>query len=259
MASLTGKTALVTGATGGGIGFGIARHFLALGAAVVIHGRDQAQAAGAASALSPDSAACTGVSADLRDVAACRAMMQEAIGWKSGLDVLVNNAGMVDRGYLENAPVELWDDIMAVNLRAPFICLQEAVASMKMRGGGSIVNIGSVNAYIGAPKLGPYSVSKGGLMTLTRNAASALHRYKIRVNQLNVGWTLTENEDVVQKREGTRTDWLRDAIAIMPFGRLLTPHEIALAAAYFASDDSALITGAVLDMEQYPLGAPADW
>lgn len=259
MASLTGKTALVTGATGGGIGFGIARHFLSLGASVVIHGRDQAQAARAASELSPDSAACTGVSADLRDVAACRAMMQEAIGWKSGLDVLVNNAGMVDRGYLENAPVELWDDIMAVNLRAPFICLQEAVASMKTRGGGSIVNIGSVNAYIGAPKLGPYSVSKGGLMTLTRNAASALHRYKIRVNQLNVGWTLTENEDVVQKREGTRTDWLRDAIAIMPFGRLLTPHEIALAAAYFASDDSALITGAVLDMEQYPLGAPADW
>ena len=259
MASLTGKTALVTGATGGGIGFGIARHFLSLGASVVIHGRDQAQAARAASELNPDSAACTGVSADLRDVAACRAMMQEAIGWKSGLDVLVNNAGMVDRGYLENAPVELWDDIMAVNLRAPFICLQEAVASMKTRGGGSIVNIGSVNAYIGAPKLGPYSVSKGGLMTLTRNAASALHRYKIRVNQLNVGWTLTENEDVVQKREGTRTDWLRDAIAIMPFGRLLTPHEIALAAAYFASDDSALITGAVLDMEQYPLGAPADW
>jgi NAD(P)-dependent dehydrogenase (short-subunit alcohol dehydrogenase family) len=166
---------------------------------------------------------------------------------------------MVDRGYLESAPIELWDDIMAVNLRAPFICLQEAVASMKTRGGGSIVNIGSVNAYIGAPKLGPYSVSKGGLMTLSRNAASALNRYKIRVNQLNVGWTLTEAEDAVQKRQGTRTDWLADALAIMPFGRLLTPHEIALAAAYFASDDSALITGAVLDMEQYPLGAPADW
>jgi NAD(P)-dependent dehydrogenase (short-subunit alcohol dehydrogenase family) len=172
---------------------------------------------------------------------------------------LVNNAGIVDRGYLENAPVELWDDIMAVNLRAPFICLQEAVRSMKTRGGGSIVNIGSVNAYIGAPKLGPYAVSKGGLMTMTRTAASALNRYRIRVNQLNVGWTLTENEDAVQKREGTRTDWLGEAVSMMPFGRLLTPREIALAAAYFASDDSALITGSVLDMEQYPLGAPADW
>jgi NAD(P)-dependent dehydrogenase (short-subunit alcohol dehydrogenase family) len=258
MPSLNGKIALVTGATSG-IGFGIARHFLSLGAAVVVHGREQADAARAASELTADRSACTGVSADLRDVAACRAMTQAAIGWKGGLDVLVNNAGMTDRGYLENAPVELWDDIMAVNLRAPFICLQEAVASMKTRGGGSIVNIGSVNAHIGAPKLGLYSVSKGGLMTLTRNAAGALNQYKIRVNQLNVGWTLTEGEDAVQKRQGTRADWLRDAVAIMPFGRLLTPHEVALAAAYFASDDSALITGGVLDMEQYPIGAPADW
>ena len=258
MPSLTGKTALVTGATSG-IGFGIARHFLSIGASVVVHGRDQADAARAASELSTDSAACMAVSADLRDVAACRAMMRKAIGWQGGLDVLVNNAGMTDRGYLENAPVELWDEIMAVNLRAPFICLQEAVASMKTRGGGSIVNIGSVNAYIGAPKMGPYSVSKGGLMTMSRNAAAALNRYKIRVNQLNVGWTLTEGEDAVQKRQGTRPDWLRDALAMMPFGRLLTPHEVALATAYFASDDSALITGAVLDMEQYPLGAPADW
>ena len=129
MASLTGKTALVTGATW--IGFGIARHFLLLGASVVIHGRDQANAARAAAELGPDATASTAVSADLRDVAACRTMMQAAIAWKGGLDVLVNNAGMVDRGYLENAPVELWDDIMAVNLRAPFICLQEAVASMK--------------------------------------------------------------------------------------------------------------------------------
>ncbi len=258
MASLTGKTALVTGATSG-IGLGIARHFLALGAAVVVHGRDQADANDVAAQLSSDGAACIGVSADLRDVAACRTMMQAAIAWRGGLDVLVNNAGMVDRGYLENAPIELWDDIMAVNLRAPFVCLQEAVASMKTRGGGSIVNIGSVNAYIGAPKLGPYSVSKGGLMTMTRNAAAALNHYRIRVNQLNVGWTLTEGEDAVQKRQGTRSDWLGDAVAMMPFGRLLTPHEIALAAAYFASDDSALITGGVLDMEQYPMGAPADW
>ena len=258
MPSLTGKIALITGAASG-IGYGIAEHFATLGAAVIVHGHRDEGAQAAAARLQAAGCDSTAVAADLRDVGACRRMMDEAIAWKGGLDVLVNNAGMTDRGYLEDAAVELWDDIMAVNLRAPFICLQEAVTSMKTRGGGSIVNIGSVNAYVGAPKLGPYSVSKGGLMTLTRNAAGALNRYRIRVNQLNVGWTLTEGEDVVQKKQGTRSDWLADAVGIMPFGRLLTPREIAYAAAYFASDESALITGGVLDMEQMPIGAPVDW
>jgi NAD(P)-dependent dehydrogenase (short-subunit alcohol dehydrogenase family) len=150
--------------------------------------------------------------------------------------------------------------MMAVNLRAPFILMQEAVAAMKSRGGGSIVNIGSINAYIGQDNLCPYSVSKGGLMTLTRNAAAALARYRIRVNQLNVGWTLTEGEQRVKTvDEGRGPEWLQDAIATRPFGRLLSPQDIAYAAAYFASDDSACITGSVLDLEQFPIGAPGTW
>jgi NAD(P)-dependent dehydrogenase (short-subunit alcohol dehydrogenase family) len=143
---------------------------------------------------------------------------------------------------------------MAVNLRAPFLCLQEAVRSMKTRGGGSIVNIGSINAYVGLANLGPYSVSKGGLMTLTKNAAGALNRYRIRVNQLNVGWTLTEGEDRVQRADGKGAHWLDEAVSTRPFGRLLLPIDIAIPAAYFASDDSALVTGAVLELEQFPLG-----
>ena len=142
---------------------------------------------------------------------------------------------------------------------APLLLIQAAIPHMRARGGGSVVNIGSVNAYIGEPKLCPYSVSKGGLMTLTRNVAATLNRDRIRVNQINVGWTLTEGEDAVQKKQGTHGDWLGDAAKIMPHGRLLTPREIACAAAYFASDESALVTGGVLDMEQMPIGAPADW
>ena len=258
MGSLRDKVALVTGATSG-IGRGIAEHFAGLGAVVVIHGRDEAAGRQVVEGLRGEGHSAEFVSGDLRNVDACRHVVQFAVASCGGVDVLVNNAAMTTRAYLEDAPVELWDEIMAVNLRAPFLCLQEAVKSMKTRGGGSIVNIGSINAYIGAPKLGPYSVSKGGLMTMTRNAASALKGYRIRVNQLNVGWTMTEGEDRVQRKEGKHADWIADALATRPFGRLLTPQDIALAAAYFASDDGALITGSILDLEQEPLGAPADF
>ena len=150
---------------------------------------------------------------------------------------------------------------MAVNLRAPFILMQEAVTSMKARGGGSIVNIGSINAYIGRTKLGPYSVSKGGLMTLTRNAAHRVARHRIRVNQLNVGWTLTEGEERVKREEeGLGADWLEDAVKTRPFGRLL------LAAGHRprggvlrVGRERAAITGSVLDLEQFPIGAPGTW
>jgi NAD(P)-dependent dehydrogenase (short-subunit alcohol dehydrogenase family) len=258
MASLKDKVAFVTGATTG-IGRAIAEHFAALGAAVVIHGRNEAAGAAVVEALRAAGHEAAFVPGDLRDPEACRRVARFAAAWRGGLDVLVNNAASTARAALEDASLDFWDDMMAVNLRAPFICLQEAVKSMKTRGGGSIVNIGSVNAYIGAPRLGPYSVSKGGLMTMTRNAAGALKQYRIRVNQLNVGWTLTEGEDRVQRQSTSRTDWLADALATRPFGRLITPHEIAIAAAYFASDDSAVITGSVLDMEQEPLGAPLDF
>lgn len=255
MSDLANKVALVTGSTSG-IGRGIAEHFATLGARVVVHGRCEAQARDVAERLGRDAAF---VAADLADVDACRHVVRFTVERCGGIDVLVNNAAMTTRGCLEDAPVELWDAIMNVNLRAPFLCLQEAVKSMKARGGGSILNIGSVNAYIGEPKLGPYSVSKGGLMTLTRNAAATLNRHRIRVNQINVGWTLTEGEDRVKREEGKGADWLEQAIATRPFGRLLMPHDIAAAAAYFASDDSALVTGTVMDLEQYPVGAPPNW
>lgn len=258
MASLEHKIALVTGSSSG-IGRGIAEHFAALGARVVVHGREEEETRAVGDRLRSAGHDVVSIAADLADVEACRGVVRFTIEQYGGIDVLVNNAGSVARGYIEDASVEMWDAIMAVNLRAPFLCLQEAVKSMKVRGGGSIVNIGSVNAYIGEPKLGPYSVSKGGLMTLTRNAAASLNRYRIRVNQLNVGWTLTEGEERIKRAEGRGPEWLDEAIATRPFGRLLSPHDIALAAAYFASDDSALVTGAVTDLEQYPVGAPPNW
>jgi NAD(P)-dependent dehydrogenase (short-subunit alcohol dehydrogenase family) len=256
MASLTNKVALITGSTSG-IGRGIAEHFASLGARVVVHGRNEAEGREVASRLRRPGQEAEFVGGDLADVESCRRIVRSAVERFGGVDVLVNNAASTGRAYIEDAPVELWDFIMHVNLRAPFLCIQEAVKSMKARGGGSIVNIGSINAYIGEPKLGPYSVSKGGLMTLTRNAAAALNKYRIRVNQINVGWTLTEGEERVKREEeGKGDDWLAEAIATRPFGRLLAPYDVAVAAAYFASDDSAVVTGTVMDLEQFPVGAP---
>jgi NAD(P)-dependent dehydrogenase (short-subunit alcohol dehydrogenase family) len=258
MASLKGKIALVTGSTSG-IGKGIASHFLSLGASVIVHGPDLAGAQSIAESMRSGGLDVDAVAGDLRNVDACRQIVRDVVQRRGGLDILVNNAATVARASMEDATVDQWDTIMAVNLRAPFLLLQEAVKSMKTRGGGSIVNIGSINAYVGLPQLGPYSVSKGGLMTMTKNAALALGRHHIRVNQLNVGWTLTEGEDAVQRSDGKGPDWLKDAAKTRPFGRLLLPSDIAAAAAYFASDDSAVVSGAVIDVEQFPLGGLEPW
>ncbi|MFL6280920.1 MAG: oxidoreductase [Vicinamibacterales bacterium] len=257
MASLKGKIALVTGSTSG-IGKGIAAHFLSIGGSVVVHGPDLASAKSAADAMR-SGGDVDAVAGDLRNVDACRQIVRDVVSRRGRIDILVNNAATTARASIEDATVEQWDTIMAVNLRAPFLLMQEAVQSMKTRGGGSIVNIGSINAYVGLAQLGPYSVSKGGLMTMTKNAALALGRYRIRVNQLNVGWTLTEGEDAVQQSDGKGPNWLEGAVVTRPFGRLLLPADIAMAAAYFASDDSAVVSGAVIDVEQFPLGGLEPW
>ena len=258
MSTLADKVSVVTGSTSG-IGRGVAEHFASLGSNVVVHGRDRADGLETVRRVKAAGREAEYVDGDLTREDVCRSLIRFAVERFGGLDILVNNAADTGRGDLEHIPVARWDTIMAVNLRAPFILLQESIAPMRARGGGSIVNIGSVLAYVGEPKLGAYSVSKGGLMTLTKNAASLLNRDRIRVNQINVGWTLTEGERRVKREEeGKNDDWIAQAIATRPFGRLLAPIDIAYAAAYFASDESGCVTGSVLDLEQYPPGALAN-
>ena len=258
MPTLPSKVAIVTGSTSG-IGKGIATYFAELGASVVVHGTNRAHGDALAADLQGRGARAIFVAANLADADDCQAIVSEAVHAFGRVDVLVNNAADTTRGTIETVPIATWDRILDVNLRAPFILTQAVIPHMRSQGGGSIVNIGSVNAYIGEPKLCPYSVSKGGLMTLTKNAASYLNQYRIRVNQLNVGWTLTEGEHRVKLLEGKGENWLEEAVATRPFGRLLSPLDVAYVAAYFASDESACITGSVMDMEQYPVGAPPNW
>jgi NAD(P)-dependent dehydrogenase (short-subunit alcohol dehydrogenase family) len=256
--SLAGQVAVVTGSTQG-IGGGIALKLAEAGAQILVHGRDSQRAGGERIVAAIEAAGSQAllVTGDLRDESHCRSIVRNALSRFGRVDILANNAGVVYRGTIEDTSTELWDDIFDINLRAPFLLCQEAVRHMKDRQSGCIVNIGSVNAYCGLKRLLPYSASKGALMTFTKNLANYLTRYRIRVNQINPGWVLTEGEHhTVSVIEGKGENWLEDAVKTRPFGRLLLPADIANAVLFFATNE--LISGAVLDYEQLPFGAPSD-
>jgi NAD(P)-dependent dehydrogenase (short-subunit alcohol dehydrogenase family) len=164
---------------------------------------------------------------------------------------------VVHRSDLEDTSTELWDEIFAVNIRAPFLICQDAVRHMKERKSGCIVNIGSRNGYCGGKRLLPYSASKGAVTTFTKNLANSLSKYRIRVNQLNPGWTLTEGErHVIGVIEGKGDNWLEGAGRTRPAGRLLLPTDVAKGVLFFVTNE--MISGAVLDFEQFPFDAPAE-
>jgi NAD(P)-dependent dehydrogenase (short-subunit alcohol dehydrogenase family) len=143
---------------------------------------------------------------------------------------------------------------VAIDLKAPFLLIQAALPHFRKQGTGRVLNVGSINGYCGERNQLAYSVCKGGLITMTRNLADAHGVEGIRVNQLNVGWTLTPNEFALKMKEGLPNDWPnRVSRTLAPSGRLLSPEDIAWAAVYFLSDEAALINGAVLDVEQYPV------
>jgi NAD(P)-dependent dehydrogenase (short-subunit alcohol dehydrogenase family) len=257
--ALTGRAALVTGSTSG-IGKGIAFQLAALGASVIVSGRAEDRGRAVVEAIEGAGGRAAFERCDMTDAADCRSPVDRAAARFGRLDILVNNAADTSRGDVRTTTIEDWDRIHAINLRAPFVTMQAAVPHLERQGGGAILNIGSVNAYIGEPKLTAYSAAKGGLMTLTRNAAAQLNQVRIRVNQVNAGWTLTEGEDKVKReQEGKGDEWLAEAIATRPFGRLLEPADIAYAVAYYVSDAGACVTGSVMDLEQYPIGAPPAW
>jgi len=247
---LTGKVILVTGSTTG-IGEGMARIFAREGATVMIHGTRQDAAKALAAEIGGNASHVTGPLDDPEVPARLVAATIERFG---RIDGLVNNAATMTRGNLESTDLASFDRTLAVNLKAPFLLIQAALPHFRKQGGGRVLNIGSVNGYCGEKSQFAYSISKGGLTTLTRNLADAHGPEGIRVNQFNVGWTLTPNEYELKKKEGLADDWpTRLSKTFAPSGRLLSPEDIAWAAVYFLSDEAALINGAILDIEQFPL------
>ncbi|PSC04488.1 short-chain dehydrogenase [Alsobacter soli] len=253
---LAGKVVVVTGGTQG-LGESIARHVAAAGAAgVVITGRNADRGRRVADSLAGEGCKAVFVQADLADqeqVARIIPAAEEAFG---RLDILVNAAGDTDRGTIFDTSPTLYDRIMDVNVKAPFFLIQAAATLMRRQGvAGSIVNIQSMSAHGGQPFISAYSVSKGALATLTKNAAFSLMPWRIRVNGLNIGWMSTPGEDaIMRKYHGAQDGWLEKASAEQPFGRLVDPDEVARATVFLASDESGLMTGANIDLDQSVLG-----
>jgi NAD(P)-dependent dehydrogenase (short-subunit alcohol dehydrogenase family) len=252
---LHGKVVVVTGSTQG-LGAAIARRVVALGAAgVVVSGRDARRGAAVRDELAALGADALFVAADLVDPDQCRAVVRACDERFGRLDGLVNSAGLSSRGTLDDTSVELWDRLFAVNVRAPFVLMQEAARVMRRGGaGGSIVNVITMASHGGEPALTGYSASKAALATLTRNVGYQLQPDRIRVNGLNIGWTATEGEHAVQTGVGQPEDWGAAADASRPFGRLLRPDDIAPMATYLLSEAAAMVTGSVIDFDQTVVG-----
>ncbi len=248
MGRVEGKVVIVTGGATG-IGRGISQLLAREGARVVMAGRSEEHGRQAQRAIWESGGEAWFVRTDVTREEDCRRLVDVTVQRYGRLDALVNNAGIFPRATLEETTEELWDRIMAVNLKGAFFCCKHAVPALRRAGGGSIVNIGSANAYVGLPNLFAYSVSKGGLITLTRNLAQALAPDRIRVNWVNPGWVITETEIQVQALEGRDLAWLEEAGRRLPLGRHQTPEDAAYVVLFLISDEASQISGDLINVD----------
>jgi NAD(P)-dependent dehydrogenase (short-subunit alcohol dehydrogenase family) len=247
---LQNKVIIVTGSTTG-IGKAIALRCVAEGARVVVHGLEKHWGEEVVATLGKDKSVL-----HIEDISTDRApqrLTDLALKTFGRLDAVVNNAAIVASSNIHTTDLAFLRRILEVNTIAPFALIKAALPHLS-KTNGCVLNIGSVNAWSGEPNLFAYSVSKGALMTMTRNLGDTLHRENgVRVNQINPGWVLTETETIRKREHGLADDWYKDLPAVYaPAGRILWPAEIAAAAIYWLADESGPISGQVVDLEQHP-------
>lgn len=238
---LEGKRAIVTGAAAG-IGAAIADRFARDGAQVVIADRNGEGAEAMAARLRSRSLRAIALTVDVSSSRSARRMVELAVAELGGLDILINNAGIVhpDDKAVEETSEEAWNATMAVNLTGVFLCSKFAIPAILASGGGAIVNIASIVALVGSyPAQIAYTASKGGILALSREMAVCLARQGIRVNAICPGPTATAMAaGLVQDDAAFELRRLH-----IPMGRMGTPEEIAATAAFLASEEASYITG----------------
>ena len=251
---LSGKTAVVTGSTQG-LGAAIARAFVREGAKVVLSGRSRENGEALARELGAEAVFQARTCGGRGLPGAGRRGAREAFG---RIDILVNSAA-TRRSTVETFTPESFDEVVHTNLRAPLLLAQAALPDLVARG-GVIVNIGSINAYMGEPSLLVYAASKGALQTASRNLAHALKYERVRVYCLNCGWIDTDGERAMMASLGHPPDFIEQQGKLFPLGRILKPEEVAEVVVFLGSDRAAPFSGQVIELEQFPtgpLGLPA--
>ncbi len=254
MNRLAGKAIIVTGSSTG-IGKAIALRCLQEGGSVLIHGLEQELTQETYREFC-DLFSSHNVSMLVQDLATpdcADKILQHALSAFGKLDCVVNNAAFVAASNLQSTDAAFFLKMLSINSLAPFLLIKAALSHLSQTK-GCVLNIGSVNAYCGEPNLLAYSISKGALMTMSRNLGDTLFRENgVRVNQINPGWVLTENETKRKEEHGLPPNWFQDLPKVYaPSGRIIKPAEIAASAAYWLSDECGPISGQVVDLEQHP-------
>jgi NAD(P)-dependent dehydrogenase (short-subunit alcohol dehydrogenase family) len=240
---LAGRVVIVTGAAGG-LGRAVADGFAAQGAHLVLCDLDAGALglAGDGQAAPPDRVLA--VAADLRDPAACEALVDAAASHFGRIDVLVNNAAVLHRMPIEQVTPKVFDEVVAVNLRAPFFLARAALRHMRPAGWGRIINVASVAARTGgASDVFPYAASKGGLVALTKSLAKLAASDGVLVNAI-----LPAGIDTPMITEGFPAEAIEAIVRQIPLGRLSPPSEMAGIVLWLASDAAGYVTGASFDV-----------
>ena len=242
-----GKVAVVTGATSG-IGHACAVGFAKEGAKVVCVGRKEEALESTAAELRGLGAEALPIRADLSVDAEADGVVDQAIEVFGGMDVLVNAAGFLTTGTIENTSVDAWDEMMNVNVRAVFRLMQRALPSLIERR-GNVVNVSSVTGLRSFPGVLAYCVSKAAVDQLTRCSALELAAKGVRVNAVNPGVVVTD----IHKRGGMNNDayaaFLEHSKTTHPLGRTGRPEEIAALVLFLASDEASWVTGATYSID----------
>jgi len=238
---LKGKVAIVTGASKG-IGESIARGLAEFGAKVVISSRNQEAIDQVVNNLRSDGLEAKGIACHVGDVLHLHNLLEQTVETYGGVDILVNNAATNPYyGTLENMDQGLFDKIMHINLKAPFLLANLCYPLMKKRGGGSIINIASVEGMKPSAGLGLYSVSKAALIMLTKSQAVEWGKHGIRSNAICPGLVKTKFSAALWQNEKLLDQITRH----LPTGRMALPDELSGLACFLASDASSYCTGSV--------------